>query len=328
MLEYELPEVSGNSINGLDLPEVVRPRYVYHAHPDDLEWKDLFSKRSGRDTTQIERYLMRCYWQYQYRNGAVAETQRAFANPGEAAAAVKERAGELGADLVGIARRRPEWVFEGRTAPGQYFISIGVHMEMDRLSTAPEQAAQEEVLRVYAVVARISTDLARFIRSLGYPAISHPGPSSGDILQIPGAIAAGLAQLGKHGSLISKEFGSSFRLASLTTDLPLVVDSPDDIGVDDFCQSCHLCTDKCPPDAIFPDQQIVRGERKWYVNFDKCAPYFAETDGCGICLAVCPWSKPGVAPKLVAKMLKQRNLEQSEAAQLAAKKRSAAHARS
>ena len=43
---------------------------------------------------------------------------------------------------------------------------------------------------------------------------------------------------------------------------------------------------------------MVRGEVKWYVDFDRCIGYFNETFGCAICLAVCPWSTPGRAPKL------------------------------
>lgn len=314
MIEYELPEVSGNTINGLGVREVRRPRHVYHSHPDDIEWRDLFGRRSGRDTTQIELYLMRCYWQYQYRNGPVAAAPRSITEPHSVTEEVKAKAHELGADLVGVCRMRPAWVFEDHTVPGRFFISLGKRMEMAELSTAPELAAEEEVLRVYAQVARISAELARFIRKMGYPAIAHPGPSSGDVLQIPGAIDAGLAQLGKHGSLISREFGAAFRLASVTTDLPLEVNEPVDHGVEDFCEHCRLCTAKCPPDAIFSDKQWVRGAFKWYVDFDKCAPYFAETDGCGICLAVCPWSLPGIGPKLAEKMLIRRTYEQSAAA--------------
>ena len=47
---------------------------------------------------------------------------------------------------------------------------------------------------------------------------------------------------------------------------------------------------------------MVRGKRKWYVDFDKCVPYFVDNKTCGICLAVCPWSRPGVVDNLVVKM--------------------------
>lgn len=97
-----------------------------------------------------------------------------------------------------------------------------------------------------------------------------------------------------------------FRLAYVLTDLPLTADEPIDFGADDFCQSCQLCTNECPPMAIVDEKQLVRGEWKWYVDFDKCVPYFSEHYRCGICLAACPWSRPGVAPKLTQKMLKRR----------------------
>jgi ferredoxin len=50
----------------------------------------------------------------------------------------------------------------------------------------------------------------------------------------------------------------------------------------------------------------VRGAEKWYVDFDKCIGYFNETNGCGICIAECPWSRPGVAPRLAEKLGRRR----------------------
>ena len=52
---------------------------------------------------------------------------------------------------------------------------------------------------------------------------------------------------------------------------------------------------------------MVRGTSKWYVDFDQCIPYFVDNQTCGICLVVCPWSRPGVADNLVAKMAKRRD---------------------
>jgi epoxyqueuosine reductase QueG len=75
--------------------------------------------------------------------------------------------------------------------------------------------------------------------------------------------------------------------------------------VDDFCSRCQVCANACPPDAIGPEKVTVRGEDKWYVNFDKCIPFFNEHFGCGICIVVCPWSKPGRGPRIV-EQLKRR----------------------
>ena len=105
-------------------------------------------------------------------------------------------------------------------------------------------------------------------------------------------------QLGRH-------LGSNFRLAAVTTTLPLISDAPDVFGADDFCTNCKICTDACPPQAIFHTKQTVRGVEKWYVDFDKCIPYFAETLNCALCTTICPWSRPGVAGRLAEKLARR-----------------------
>ena len=126
-----------------------------------------------------------------------------------------------------------------------------------------------------------------------------------NVLIIPAAIEAGLGELGKHDSIIHQTFGANFRLSMVLTDLPLVADNPEIFGGDLFCQNCQVCTNACPPAAIAPDKKMVRGTEKWYVDFDKCIPYFVDYKTCGICLAVCPWSRPGLAGKLLVKMAKR-----------------------
>jgi epoxyqueuosine reductase QueG len=43
---------------------------------------------------------------------------------------------------------------------------------------------------------------------------------------IPAALACGFGELGKHGSIINRDYGSSFRLSAVLTDLPFVPDAP------------------------------------------------------------------------------------------------------
>lgn len=306
------PAVSGNGLNGLGemTPRAPTPLYwfdpatiphgplqqYFHAQAAKLE-------SARRVTTRMEAE----------RGPATLDpvaAERVDASTADLSAAVKTFALAHEADLVGITRMRPEWVFEGHRVEEPWIVVLGLGMDQRELAKGPpregELASADEVSRQYNRAARAAKALANFIRGLGWEATARTGPMSGDLLLIPPAIAAGLGQLGKHGSVINEVWGASFRLAGVTTTLPLEPDRSRDIGVDEACAHCQLCTRLCPPDAIYPEKQWVRGDFKWYVDFDKCLPYFNDTLGCGICVAECPWSLPGVAPVLTAKMAKRR----------------------
>lgn len=221
-------------------------------------------------------------------------------------AAVKEAALEFGADDVGICAYRPEWTYEDRPQPaGKWAVVMGFGHDRSQMTSAPDENAYVEIMRQYARGGNVAKYLSNWIQDRGHVAQAKTGPNTEDVLMIPAAIAAGLGELGKHGSLIHKRLGSSFRLSVVTTDIPLVPDKPEVFGGDQFCESCQLCSNACPPDAISREKVMVNGVRKWYVNFDNCVPFFVDNKTCAICLVVCPWSRPGVADNLLQKMAKR-----------------------
>jgi len=312
------PPVSGNTVNGLGESEPRRPRPLYWFDPETIPhgtlqkyfYANVQRLAAGRsETTQM-----------QERRGPASlnpvAPQRRQDSPESFARQVKAFALANESDRVGITPMRAEWVFEGHTVAEPWVVCLAVAMDQRELAKGPPRAedlsSADEVSRQYNRGARAAKALANWIRAQGYQAEARTGPWSGDMLMIPPAIEAGLGQLGKHGSMINDAYGASFRLAAVTTDMPLVADAPRDIGVDDFCAGCQVCTSLCPPDAIYEEKQLVRGEVKWYVDFDKCLPYFNDTLACGICIAECPWSLPGVAPKLTQKMLRRRERRTGE----------------
>jgi epoxyqueuosine reductase len=242
--------------------------------------------------------IIRGAWATFRAQGSLNESQLPVSDAQKMTQQIKDKAKELGAGVVGICELKDEYLVDGAKNKYRYAISLGLPMDRERMLSVPGHTAAMEVQRVYTQGSYLTVDLTRYIRSLGWPAKALPINSSSEYLHIPIAIASGIGELGKHGSLICKEYGSNFRLTTVVTDLPLVIDEPIDIGVEDICATCQACTRGCPPDAIFNEKQWVRGTKKWYVDFDKCMPYFSSTYGCGICLEVCPWSEPGRGPKL------------------------------
>lgn len=300
-----MPEVSGNDVNGLGETERRQPTPVMWHRPDRIA--------HGR----VQQHVNASYETHPLLAGIfntperrdrgipVAEAQEEDA-PDNWTARVKEFALANEADLVAIAPVDQNWVFEGFTVTDPWVVVLGVYMDHSNLKTAPEPTAALEVATQYNRGNRAAHALQNWIRARGHSAHGHGGPGAGPINLIPAALAAGFGELGKHGSIINRRFGSSFRLAGVVTSLPLVPDAPDSFGADDFCASCQVCANACPPMAITHEKHTVRGVDKWYVDFDRCMPYFADNFGCGICIAVCPWSRPGTAPKLAERMTRRR----------------------
>ncbi len=212
-------------------------------------------------------------------------------------------------DAIGIAAMDPLYVFEGYTVEEPLVLVLVLAHNYEQLKEVPSDESNgvgvTEIGEQYARGTRASFALANWIRSQGYSARAYPGPSADAILLIPPAIASGLGELGKHGSLIHPQFGSGVRLAGVTTDMPLITTKPVQFGADEFCKTCQVCTNACPPGAISEQKRMVRGEERWYVDFDRCIPYFAESASCGICFAECPWTRPDVRPKLLSTMARR-----------------------
>jgi epoxyqueuosine reductase len=301
------PAVSGNAINGLNEPDPRRPRMVYWApDPSDIPhgpMQGYFYQQSA----QVPEFGERRAQRMEVTKAAMpplAETARQ-ATPEAWTADLDAFVASGLCDMTGVAEMDPDWVFEGHDIPQSRVIMLGVQHDYDAIATAPEATAGLEVVDQYIRAAQAAKTVAGWIRTQGWEAEAVTGPMTGALAMIPPALACGFGELGKHGSIINPEFGASFRLSAVLTDAPFAPTPPRAHGVDDFCQNCRICEDACPPEALSAEKQTVRGARKWYVDFDKCLPFFNQTHGCAICIAVCPWSRPGVGLNLAAKLARR-----------------------
>jgi epoxyqueuosine reductase QueG len=247
---------------------------------------------------EITRFFKKDIYEIQYMNldGPVNPEKTIYEKPEDAAKLVEDIARSAGADLVGFTRVSDEFVFDGVEVSHEYAVVLAVEMDYDRINTAPEPASGTEVLRGYWRLGAIAVKVAEFIRNLGYSAKAHhPRSFRGQpptILHTRAAILAGLGETGRHGLLITKEFGPRVRAATVTTELPLPVNQPTSFGVDEFCQNCTLCMDACEGDAIPKEKNEVRGIIKYTIDPYKCLPYFAKYDGCNLCVSECAFNKP------------------------------------
>lgn len=301
------PAASGNKINGLGEDTPRRPDMVYWApNPDDISHGDM---QRWFYTTRPDdaRFTAMATWRAEIYDAPLPEVSGppSMRAPHDWTAALNQFITDGACDKIGVADMDPDWAYAGHDIPQSKVIVLGVHHAYDDISQAPDPTAALEVLHQYGRAAKAAKDITAWLRGQGHPAEPVTGPMTGALTLIPPALACGFGELGKHGSLITPEFGSSFRLSAVLTDAPFATTPAQAHGIDEFCSNCRICEDACPPIAISPGKQTVRGADKWYVNFDKCLPYFNQTQGCAICIAVCPWSRPGVGVNLAAKLARR-----------------------
>lgn len=302
--------ISGNDINGLGSQSKSPPKPFFW-HPADQQPFHELQKAVIDYQRQIPE-IAAAYSRDAPRGPRPVEKAdvQESKSPEEWAGLVKEFALANEADIVGITPLKPDYIYEGWEISLPNLILVGAAMDYDKYLQAPASpenyTSALEVADKYNTCARIARNISNMILSSGYNTKVFPGPMATALNMIPAAIQAGLGELGKHGNMINQELGSNFRLSAIATDMPLEFDQPLDFGSADFCLSCQICTKNCPPGAISDEKQMVRGTLKWYVDFDKCIPYFGEAMSCGICMSTCPWSKPGTAPRLAVKMTKRK----------------------
>lgn len=232
----------------------------------------------------------------------------------EASRKIKAMARHYGADLVGLGLLNQNWVYSHVGCSGgdrdghppwgteihlenhTHAIAMGFRMDLSLLSYAPRFPTLLGTADAYARSALAAVCLAEYIHRMGFEARAHHF-SNYQVLAIPVAVDCGLGELSRSGLLLTKQFGLGVRLSIVTTDLPLVPDPLAEIGVQSFCRQCGRCAAKCPSDAIPKGGKAeINGVWKWKIDEKKCYAYWhSNGTDCGVCMAVCPWTKPQTA---------------------------------
>lgn len=311
-----LYDYSGNAINGVGELTKRRPSMVWWApDPESAPFGDAqkwFYSREQPDEEMLE--LRRSRHEVVNQPAPDIAAEQVLKQPQDWTAELQQFVDSGDCEMTGVTPLEAEWVFDHEESTLPNIVMLGVQHDYQELKHVPAIKGGKDVTRQYLRAAAAAKKVAAWLREQGYQADAVTGPMTGKILMIPPAIACGFGELGKHGSIINPEFGSAFRLSAVLTDAPFASTPPREFGIDDFCSRCRVCENACPPEAIAAEKQLVRGTHKWYVDFDRCIPYFAETSGCAICIAVCPWSLPTVGMSLAEKLKRRAKRLATDAA--------------
>ena len=171
-------------------------------------------------------------------------------------------------------------------------IVLTMEMSKEKLDQAPSQTTLNMVFGTYDELGKAANKIAEFLRLNGYAAQADH-PLGGLVLFPPLAQKAGIGGVGKHGLLITPEFGPRVRLAAVYTNienLPLA-NLNEHSWISDYCEICGICIKQCPPKAIL-DRPIVHDSGQvTYIKQRECFEYFVQYYGCSVCIKVCPFSK-------------------------------------
>jgi len=240
---------------------------------------------------------------------------------------IKQKAGELGFNICGIARvrglvenvvRLRDWIEAGmndkmaylardldkRIDPGRVFsgakslVVTGLSYYSDVLQRDPEAP----LLSRYTYGADYhGVVTGKLNRLLEWIQIVRPGVSgrafsdNSSILEKPWGQEVGLGWQGRHSILINKKIGSMFFIGILILDTELEYDKP---CTEDYCGTCRQCIEACPTGAINENRTIDARRCIANLTIENRGPIPAEfvphlgkrIFGCDRCQEVCPWN--------------------------------------
>jgi epoxyqueuosine reductase len=148
----------------------------------------------------------------------------------------------------------------------------------------------------HKVLGRRLKALAAWLEAQGDGIKARYYVDTGPIQEKVWAQQAGLGWIGKHGNLITREYGSWVFLGEILTNLELPPDRPHT----EHCGTCTRCMDACPTQAITEPFVVDANRCIAYHTIENrsetipeaIAPHLQNwVAGCDICQEVCPWNE-------------------------------------
>ncbi|MTK64674.1 MAG: epoxyqueuosine reductase [Methanobacterium sp.] len=197
----------------------------------------------------------------------------------------EDYAHSIGMDKVSYSKVPQELIFKDKSILFDNAIILISEMDKNSVDMAPSPQTQEMGIVTYDDHGKKTNQLAEFLRERGYAShASHP--AGGVVIYTWLAQNAGLGHVGKHGMLITPEFGPRQRISAIFTsinNLP-IEESDNHSWIPNFCEKCKRCINNCPENAFVEDKSSETGETMTRVIKDLC-------HGCTICMKECSFNK-------------------------------------
>lgn len=212
---------------------------------------------------------------------------------------------ELGASLVGFADLTSIDTIAFNNM--NYGISYGININtkiIEGISEGPTNEYYEAYNNINSNLDSITKGCEEYIRKLGYNSIGQTSTYVTSDNNLTTALPhktvatrAGLGWIGKNALLVTPEYGSAIRLASVITDMPINTNLPIN---ESKCGACNNCTKACPAMAIKGALWNINSVRDDLLNAFACRKKARElmlknvgieTAICGKCIEVCPYTK-------------------------------------
>jgi ferredoxin len=212
---------------------------------------------------------------------------------------------------LGFTKLPRHLIFKDKAVLYDNAIVLLLEMDKDKIAKAPSRATVGMVMKTYNKLGIAANRVATFLRHHGYAAhASHP--LGGAVLYPPLAAMAGLGWSGRHGLLITPQFGPRVRIAAVFTNisnLPFSRENPHG-WIPRQCETCGNCIKKCPPKSLYEQPIPLENGLITHNDSEKCFSFFAANYGCSICIKVCPFSTIGYH-KLYENVMQSRALKPS-----------------
>ncbi|MBC8108795.1 MAG: tRNA epoxyqueuosine(34) reductase QueG [Anaerolineae bacterium] len=247
----------------------------------------------------------------------------------ELTAQIRQRARQIGFDLVGIAPATPsmyrdylrDWLDDGqagsmqylhnrfaeRTDPSAYVtgarsvicVAINYHVELEPI-VEDDRQHHGRIARYalgddyHETIKSKLHELADWVKTRAPGAQTRCSVDTAPVMEKELAARAGVGWIGKNTCLINEQIGSWLLLGEVITTLELPIDQP----AIDRCGTCRRCIDACPTGAITEPYKLDARRCISYLTIEhrddiptEFHPAIGEwLYGCDICQDVCPWN--------------------------------------